>query len=153
MDEKILKKALHLAQKAAEKQEVPVGAVIFDTQTHQIIASAYNQTEKLKNPTAHAEITAIQKACRKLNAKRLNGCSLFVTLEPCAMCAGAISNARLDALYFGAFDQKSGGVCQGARVFEQKQTHHKPQITGGISKDVFGRLLTSFFQQKRSAEK
>ena len=139
MDEKILKKAFRLAQKAAEKQEVPVGAVIFDTQTRQIIASAYNQTEKLKNPTAHAEIRAIQKACRKLNTKRLNGCS--------------ISNARLDALYFGAFDQKSGGVCQGARVFEQKQTHHKPQITGGISKDVFGRLLTSFFQQKRSAEK
>ncbi len=153
MDEKILKKAFHLAQKAAEKQEVPVSAVIFDSQTRQIVASAYNQTEKLKNPVAHAEILVIQKACRKLNTKRLNGYSLFVTLEPCAMCSGAISNARLDALYFGAFDQKSGGICQGARVFEQKQTHHKPKITGGISKDIFGSILTSFFQQKRSSEK
>lgn len=149
MNEKILQKAFTLAQKAARQDEVPVGAVIFETKTDKIIATAFNQTEQKKNPMAHAEILAIHKACRKLKIKRLNGYSLFVTLEPCVMCAGAISLARLDYLYFGAYDKKTGGICQGAKVFEQKQTHHKPGVTGGIGQELCGRLLTSFFQKKR----
>lgn len=149
MDNKIFHKAYFLAQKAAVQNEVPIGAVVFDTRTNEIIASAFNQTEQKNNPTAHAELIAIQKACRKLKTKRLHGCSLFVTLEPCAMCAGAVSLARLDYLYFGAYDPKTGGVCQGACVFDQKQTHHKPAVSGGLYAQPCGEILTRFFKQKR----
>lgn len=145
----ILNKAYKLAQKAAQLDEVPVGAVIYNSKTNEIIATAYNETEKLKNPIAHAEIRAIQKACKKLKTKRLNGYSLFVTLEPCVMCAGAISNAHLDAVYFGAFDKKTGGVCQGAQVFTHPQTHHKPIVEGGFNCLENGKLLTDFFKSKR----
>ena len=125
-NEMILKTAYKYAEKAFQKDEVPVGAVIYNTCTKEIIACAHNQTEMKKNPLAHAEILAIQKACKKLGVKRLNGYSLFVTLEPCTMCAGALSWARLDNVFFGAFDPKTGGIQQGAKVFTHTQTHHKP---------------------------
>lgn len=153
MNEKIFKKAFQMAQTAYRHDEVPVGAVVFCSKTGEIIASAYNKTEKQKNPLAHAEIIAIQKACKKLNVKRLDGYSLFVTLEPCAMCAGAISWARLDHLYFGAFDEKTGAIEQGARVFCHSQTHHKPTVEGGINQQECSVLLTNFFKQKRQLKK
>lgn len=149
MNDEILHIALKQAQQAYLCDEVPVSAVIFDSNTKKIICTAFNQTETLKNPTAHAELLAIQKACQLLNEKRLNGYSIFVTLEPCAMCAGAIAWARLDSLYFGAYDSKSGAIQQGACVFNHPQTHHKIFISGGHSADIFGQLLTSFFKSKR----
>ena len=149
MNETIFKTAYALAQKAAQLDEVPVGAVIFNTETKEIIASAYNQTEKTKNPLAHAELLCIHEACQKLGVKRLTGYSLFVTLEPCTMCAGAIAWARLDNLYFGAYDPKTGAIKQGPQVFSHPQTHHKINIEGGIHADICGQLLTTFFQTKR----
>ncbi len=148
-NETILKRAFQLAQQAAKKDEVPVAAIIYHSTTKEIISYAYNKTEKKKNPLAHAEILAIEKACKKLKVKRLNGYSLFVTLEPCAMCAGAISWARLDAVFFGAFDQKTGGLCQGAQVFSHSQTHHKPFFKGGFDEEKNSQILTQFFKQKR----
>ena len=148
-NETILKTAYKYALKAAKKDEVPVGAIIYHTNTQEIIACAHNQTEQKKNPLAHAEILAIQKACKKLNVKRLNGYSLFVTLEPCVMCAGAISWARLDNVFFGAFDPKTGAILQGAQVFSHKQTHHKPFFKGGFDEEQNSQILTQFFKQKR----
>ncbi len=145
----ILEKAIEWARLAAAADEVPVGAVVFDSKTHEIIATANNRTERDKDPTAHAELLAIQEACRKLNVKRLVGYSLFVTLEPCAMCAGAISWARLDAVYFGAFDPKTGAIEQGCQTFTHPQTHHKPIVSGGHEAETCGRLLTDFFKTKR----
>ena len=149
MNENIFKTAFNLAQQAFQADEVPVGAVIFDTKTNEIITSAYNQTEHEKNPLAHAEIRVIQEACQKLKAKRLTGYSLFVTLEPCVMCAGAIAWARLDHLYFGAYDPKTGAIEQGTKVFTHPQTHHKIKITGGIHAEECGKLLSDFFKTKR----
>ena len=149
MNDEILQIDLEQAQQAFTLDEVPVSAVIFDSNTKKIICTAFNQTETLKNPTAHAELLAIQEASRILNEKRLNGYSMFVTLEPCAMCAGAIAWARLDSLYFGAYDPKSGAIEQGACVFNHPQTHHKIFISGGHWADIFGQLLTSFFKSKR----
>ena len=148
-NETILKIAYQYALKAFQKDEVPVGAVIYHTKTKKIIACAHNQTEVKKNPLAHAEILVIQKACKKLKVKRLNGYSLFVTLEPCVMCAGAISWARLDNVFFGAFDQKTGAVLQGASVFSHSQTHHKPNFQGGFDEEKNSQILTQFFKQKR----
>ena len=152
MNDALIKKALAAARKAATRDEVPVGAVIFDSKTGAVIATAFNQTERLKDPLAHAEVLAIKKACRKLDEKRLNGYSMFVTLEPCTMCAAAISLARLDVLYFGAADPKTGGVNHGARVFEHPQTHHKPRVVSGLHAEECGRLLTDFFSAKRKSK-
>lgn len=149
MDDRIFQKALHLAQLAAKHDEVPVGAIIFHSQTGEIIAEAFNHVESRHDPTAHAEISAIQKAGRKLGVSKLVGYSIFVSLEPCAMCAMAIALARLDALYFGAFDPKTGGVCQGAKIFTLPQTHHKPHVQGGFYATECGALLKDFFKQKR----
>jgi len=149
MNETIFKTAYELAKQAAKADEVPVGAVIFNTQTEEIIATARNQSEELNSPLAHAEILCIRNACQKLGMKRLTGYSLFVTLEPCTMCAGAIAWARLDHLYFGAYDPKTGAVNQGPQVFTRPQTHHKIQIEGGIHADMCGELLTAFFMNKR----
>lgn len=145
----ILKTAYDLARQAFQNDEVPVGAVVYHSETGEILSTAYNQTEKLKDSLAHAEILAIQKGLKKLNQKRLNGYSLFVTLEPCVMCAGAISLARLDAVYFGAFDKKTGAICQGAQVYIHSQTHHKPIVEGGFDEQKNGQILTDFFKQKR----
>ena len=149
MNETIFKTAYVLAKEAFEADEVPVGAVIFNSETQEIVAATRNRTEELKSPLAHAEIMCIKEACQKLEQKRLVGYSLFVTLEPCAMCAGAIAAARLDNLYFGAFDPKSGAVQQGAKVFTHPQTHHKIKIKGGIHETECGELLKQFFKNKR----
>lgn len=152
MNEAIFKTAFSLAEEAFRADEIPVGAVIFESKTHQIIATARNETEERKNPLAHAEMLVLDAAFTRLRQKRLNGCSVFVTLEPCALCAAALSLARVDHVYFGAFDPKTGGICQGCRTFEQPQTHHKPAVTGGIHADVCGSLLTLFFKNKRKKQ-
>jgi len=149
MNETIFNIAYALATEAFEADEVPVGAVIFDTKTHEVVATARNQTEELKSPLAHAEMICIAEALKKLGQKRLPGYSLYVTLEPCAMCAGAIAAVRLDNLYFGAYDPKSGAVEQGAKVFTHPQTHHKIIVKGGIHEGECGDLLKQFFKNKR----
>ena len=151
-ESKIIKKALSCAQKAFGADEVPVSAVIFNTQTGEILATAYNQTEIKKNVLAHAEMLAIRKACKKLNRKFLDGYSMFVTLEPCAMCAAAIAWARLDAIYYGASDPKTGGVRQGAKVFTRSQTHHKIKNQLKCVPEC-GQIIHDFFQKKRDFKK
>ena len=140
--------ALTEARAAADRDEVPVGAVIV--RDGKVIASAGNRTRELNDPTAHAEVLAIRAACSALGQERLTGCDLYVTLEPCPMCAAAISNARIARLYYGAGDPKSGGVAQGPRVFSHTQCHHAPEIYDGLSAKASEDLLKTFFAQKRS---
>jgi tRNA(adenine34) deaminase len=140
--------ALAEGRAAAARGEVPVGAVIVGP-TGAVLAKAGNRTRELKDPTAHAEIVAIREACAALGQDRLTGCDLYVTLEPCAMCAAAISFARIRRLYFGASDPKSGGVEHGARVFSQSTCHHAPEIYSGIGGDEAAGMLKSFFAEKR----
>lgn len=142
-----MQSAIALAKKAAEIGEVPVGAVVVCD--GKIIASAHNLVEKKKDPTAHAEILAIRAAAEILNSPRLTNCDLYVTLEPCAMCAQAISLARIRRLYFGAYDEKGGGVENGARIFSHSTCHHKPEIYGGIAEAECAKLLKDFFADKR----
>ncbi|WP_439508081.1 nucleoside deaminase [Yoonia sp.] len=139
--------ALTEARAAAARGEVPVGAVI--TQDGAIIARAGNRTRELNDPTAHAEMLAIRAACATLGQERLTGCDLYVTLEPCPMCAAAISNARIARLYYAAADPKSGGVAQGPRIFSHPQCHHRPDIYDGISATAAEQLLRDFFAAKR----
>lgn len=141
--------ALAEANQAADAGEVPVGAVIVDPASNSIVARARNETRTSNDPTAHAEILAIRRACGALERERLSGLDLYVTLEPCAMCAGAIANARIARLYFGAEDPKSGGVTHGARVFTHPQCHHRPEVFGGISEAACTDMLTSFFAKRR----
>lgn len=150
LDTTILNIAYEEAQKAFQNDEVPVAAVIFNTSTQEIISVASNKTRQQNNSLLHAEICAVFDACEKLNVKRLDGYSIFVTLEPCSMCASALSLSHIDTVYFGAFDTKTGGVCQGAQIYTHPQTHHKPAVTGGIEAEKFAHLLTQFFKQKRS---
>lgn len=140
--------ALAEAEAAAARGEVPVGAVVVDP-AGEVIAAEGNRTRELADPTAHAELLAIRAACRKLGSERLVGCDLYVTLEPCPMCAAAISFARLRRLYYGATDPKGGGVEHGARVFNQPTCHHAPEIVAGIDEDRAGALLRAFFAGKR----
>lgn len=140
--------ALGQAHLAADRGEVPVGAVII-APDGKIIAQAGNRTRELNDPSAHAEMLVIRAACRVLGQERLAGCHLYVTLEPCAMCAGAISLARLGRLYYGASDPKSGGVEQGARVFEQAQCHHRPEVYSGIAETECRQVLQDFFARRR----
>jgi tRNA(adenine34) deaminase len=139
--------ALEEARSAASRGEVPVGAVVVSG--GQVVARAGNRTRELADPTAHAEILAIREACRATGSERLVGCDLYVTLEPCPMCAAAISAARLDRLYYGAADPKSGGVAVGARVFSHPQCHHVPQVYDGIGAGEAEALLKGFFAGKR----
>ncbi|EAQ07026.1 nucleoside deaminase [Yoonia vestfoldensis] len=139
--------ALTEARAAAARGEVPVGAVI--TQDGAIIAQAGNRTRELNDPTAHAEMLAIRAACAALGQERLTGCDLYVTLEPCPMCAAAISNARIARLYYAAADPKSGGVAQGPRIFTHPQCHHRPDVYDGISATAAEQLLRDFFAAKR----
>lgn len=141
--------ALSEAQSALTHDEVPVGALIVESATGTIIASAHNLTRLKSDPTAHAEIVAIRDACAKLNRSRLDGYDLYVTLEPCAMCASAISHAHLDNLYFGAYDIKAGAVDHHVRFFESKACLHRPDVYGGILEKECGEILTTFFQTKR----
>lgn len=140
--------ALAEAEAAAARGEVPVGAVITGPDGT-IIARAGNRTLELKDPTAHAEILAIREACRIVGSERLIGCDLHVTLEPCPMCAGAISFARLRRLYYGAADEKGGGVDHGPRIFTQPTCHHRPDVYGGISERRAATLLRDFFATRR----
>ena len=139
--------ALQEARAAAERGEVPVGAVIAGPDG--IIAQAGNRTRALHDPTAHAEILAIRAACASLGQERLAGFDLYVTLEPCPMCAAAISNARIRRLYYGAPDPKSGGVGQGPRVFSHPQCHHVPEIYDGLAARESEALLRDFFAARR----
>jgi tRNA(Arg) A34 adenosine deaminase TadA len=141
--------ALAEAEAAAARGEVPVGAVVVDGRGV-VIARAGNRTLELKDPTAHAEMLAIRAAASALGSERLIGCDLYVTLEPCPMCAGAISFARLRRLYFGAPDEKGGGVENGPRVFSHPTCHHAPDVYGGLSERAAADLLKSFFAVRRS---
>ena len=141
--------ALNEAQQAALAGEVPVGAVIVDARG-QVLAAAGNRTRRDCDPTAHAEILAIRQAAEILGQERLAGCTLYVTLEPCAMCAGALVHARVARVIYGAADPKSGGTDHGARVFTHPQSHHRPEVIGGISDEACSTLLVDFFAQQRS---
>jgi tRNA(adenine34) deaminase len=139
--------ALEEARAAGARGEVPVGAVIVAG--GRIVAREGNRTRELADPTAHAEVLAIRAACRGLGSERLTGHDLYVTLEPCPMCAAAISAARIGRLYYGAADPKSGGVAVGARVFSHPQCHHVPEVYDGIGGAEAEALLKAFFQAKR----
>ncbi|MBB3034268.1 nucleoside deaminase [Alteriqipengyuania lutimaris] len=139
--------ALEQARKAAEAGEVPVGAVV--TRRGEVIAAAHNTPRGLADPTAHAEILALRAAARALGQERLEGCDLWVTLEPCAMCAGAIAHARIARLYYAAADPKGGAVAHGARVFEHPQCHHRPEIYSGMGEEAAAGLLRDFFGTRR----
>jgi tRNA(adenine34) deaminase len=141
-------KAFEQAHAAAARGEVPVGAVIVDAQG-KIIAAAGNRTLQLKDPTAHAEMLAIREAARSLSSERLIDCDLYVTLEPCAMCAAAISFARLRRIYFAASDEKMGAVENGPRFFSQPTCHHVPEVYGGIGETESKAMLRDFFNERR----
>lgn len=140
--------ALEEAAKALERGEVPIGAVIVENFGN-IVARAGNETRARLDPSAHAEVLAIREACTVLKTERLVNCDMYVTLEPCAMCAALIANARIRRIYFAASDPKSGGIQQGARIFDRKQTHHVPEIYSGIGEEKAAKLLRKFFSKKR----
>jgi len=140
--------ALAEAQAAATRGDVPVGAVLVDDQGR-VLAAAGNRVEISHDPTAHAEMLVLRAGAARLGAARLAECNLYVTLEPCAMCAAAVALARLRRLYFGAYDPKGGAVEHGPRLFDQPTTHHRPEIYGGIGEQRAGELLRAFFQARR----
>jgi tRNA(adenine34) deaminase len=143
-----MRRALDLAAEAAAAGEVPVGAVV--TRGEEIIAEARNAMRGTIDPTAHAEMVALRHAATHLGSARLDGCTLWVTLEPCAMCAAAIGLARIDALRFAAEDPKGGGVVHGARIFTQPTCHHRPDVMGGIGDEEAAAQLRDFFAARRS---
>ncbi|MCQ2914881.1 MAG: nucleoside deaminase [Alphaproteobacteria bacterium] len=145
----IIKMALKNAKHSGINGEIPVCAVIFDPINKTIISSAENRTEIDHDPTAHAEILAIRKACEKIGDARLPNFDIYVTLEPCPMCATAISFARLKRLYFGAYDEKGGGVDHGCRVYDSKSCLHKPEVYGGFGEIEAKELLKDFFKGLR----
>ena len=141
--------ALDQARAAAAVGEVPVGAVLVEAATGRILALARNRIEELADPTAHAEVLAIRAAAGLLGSPRLPGCDLYVTLEPCPMCAAAIAFARLRRVYYGAGDPKGGAVDHGVRLFDQPSCHHRPEVYGGIGETAAADLLREFFQARR----
>ncbi len=145
-----MEQAFRLAKLSRDASEIPVGAVIVDSVTGNIIASSHNEVELRKDPSAHAELLAIQRACTAKGSKFLETCDLYVTLEPCPMCAAALSLARIRRVYFGAYDPKSGGVEHGPRIYTHPTCHHKPDVYGGIMEAECGTLLKNFFQKRRS---
>ena len=142
-----MRRALDLARDSAAEGEVPVGAVV--TKGEEIVAEAANAMRGSSDPTAHAEMVAIRAAAAKLGASRLDECTLWVTLEPCAMCAAAVALARMKALRFAADDPKGGGVIHGARIFTQPTCHHRPDVLGGIGEEESAALLRAFFEERR----
>jgi tRNA(Arg) A34 adenosine deaminase TadA len=142
-----MRRALDLAAEAAQDGEVPVGAVV--TKGEEIVAEARNAMRGSLDPTAHAEMVAIRGAAEKLGSSRLDQCTLWVTLEPCAMCAAAIAISRIAGLRFGAEDPKGGGVVHGARIFAQPTCHHRPEVLGGIGEAEAAVLLHEFFADRR----
>jgi len=141
-------RALAEAESAGNRGEVPIGAVVAGPDGV-VLAAAGNRTRELNDPTAHAELLAIREACAALGSERLIDCDLYVTLEPCTMCAAAISFARIRRLYYGAADPKGGGVEHGARVLNQETCHHRPEIYPGLDEARAAALLKAFFQEKR----
>lgn len=146
-NEKWMKEAIKQAKKAAQKDEVPIGCVIV--KDDQIIARAYNKRERKQCSTAHAEILAIEKACKKLSSWRLEDCDLYVTLEPCPMCSGAIIQSRIRNVIFGAYDPKGGCMGSNMNINDVRGFNHYPDIEGGILQDECSRLLKEFFKAKR----
>ena len=144
-----MERALALAAYAAEQDEVPIGAVVVNPENGEIVSEAYNLSEHV----AHAEILAIRKACEKLKCNRLRGMDLYVTLEPCTMCAAAISFARIQNLYFGAVDAKGGAVVSGVKFYDSPTCHHRPEVQGGIMERECGQILKDFFKAKREKVK
>ncbi|MCP3729340.1 nucleoside deaminase [Sphingomonas sp. MG17] len=142
-----MRAALEAARAAAESGEVPVGAVVM--RGEEVVAAAANAPRTLHDPTAHAEMLAIRAAAAKLGRDRLEDCDLWVTLEPCAMCAGAIAHARIARVYYGAADPKGGAVEHGPRFFSQPTCHHRPEVYGGIGEGEAGALLRDFFAARR----
>jgi len=140
--------ALAEARKAQARGEVPIGAVVVSP-AGTVLAAAGNRTRELRDPTAHAEMLAIRMAAAELADERLTGCDLYVSLEPCPMCAAAISFARIRRLYYGASDPKSGGIEQGARIFSQPTCHHVPEVYPGIDEAEASKLLKDFFAERR----
>jgi tRNA(Arg) A34 adenosine deaminase TadA len=141
--------ALEEAAAAGARGEVPVGAIITDISSGEILARSGNRVEESADPTAHAEMLVIRAATNRLGSPRLVDCDLWVTLEPCAMCAQAIALARVRRLFFGAYDVKGGGVEHGARIFEQPTCHHRPEVLGGIAEQAAAGLLRRFFAERR----
>lgn len=148
---KYMQMALNKARIAYQRGEAPVGAVIV--KDGEVIARAYNKRETLRDPTAHAEVLAIKKASRKLGSWRLNGCDLYVTLEPCPMCAGAIIQSRIANVYFGARDLKAGAVGSVINLFEVERFNHKVRFCGGVLENECSEILTNFFSMLREIKK
>ncbi len=146
---KFMQLALAEAEAAAAAGEVPIGAVLVDGHSGEVLAAAGNRVESDCDPTAHAELLAIRAASQKRASPRLNDCDLYVTLEPCPMCAQAISLARIRRLYFGATDAKGGGVENGPRIFSQSSCHHRPEVYGGLDEQRAAELLRRFFVARR----
>jgi len=144
--------ALAEAERAGARGEVPVGAVLVDGASGLLLAAAGNRVEELCDPTAHAEVLVLRAAGKRLGTPRLPHCDLYVTLEPCALCATAISFARIRRLYFGAYDPKGGGVEHGPRLYEHATIHHRPEVYGGIDESRAGLLLRRFFDQRRTSD-
>ena len=143
-----MRRALTQARAAAERGEVPVGAVLVSSEGR-VLAESGNRTEELNDPTAHAEILVLREAARLAGSPRLPACDLYVTLEPCAMCAAAISFARLRRVIFGAYDPKGGAIDHGPRFFTQPTCHHKPETVGGVEEGQAAALLKDFFEARR----
>ncbi|MFS2318641.1 tRNA adenosine(34) deaminase TadA [Maricaulis sp. D1M11] len=148
-DEAFMRLALAQAQAAAAADEAPIGAILVDPETDLVVASAHNRPITLHDPTAHAEIDVLRKAGQMKGNYRLTGLELFVTLEPCAMCAGAISHARIGRLVYGASDAKGGAVEHGPRFFEQQTCHWKPDVVSGVLAQDCSEILREFFRAKR----
>ncbi|MCI7692018.1 MAG: tRNA adenosine(34) deaminase TadA [Oscillospiraceae bacterium] len=146
-DEEYMEKALELARKAASRGEIPVGAIVVD-KNGKIIGEGFNRREELQSPTAHAEVLAIEQAAKTLKNRRLLDCTLYVTLEPCPMCAGAVMNAGLKRLVYGAFDDKNGACASVAALFDEKFTHI-PMVRSRVLKERCGEILSEFFKDKR----
>ncbi|MCE9507889.1 MAG: nucleoside deaminase [Alphaproteobacteria bacterium] len=141
--------ALLEARAAALRGEVPIGAVVVEAATGKVLAAAGNETEQSNDPTAHAELLALQRACKIKGAPRLPDCDVYVTLEPCPMCATALSFARIRRVYFGAYDPKGGGIEHGPKIFSHPTCHHKPETYGGIEEQACSGILKEFFRERR----
>ena len=144
-----MRAALEEAKQAMQRDEVPIGAVLVQNDSNEIIASASNRTRELNDPSAHAEMLAIRKACELKGAQRIPNTTLFVSLEPCTMCSAAISFARIDRVVIGADDPKGGGVLHGAKFYEQPTCHWRPKIEHGLLAEECGQILRDFFKSKR----
>ena len=147
-DEKYMLAALKEAQKAVILDEVPVGAIIV--KDDKIIARGHNLREKSNDPTSHAEINAIRKACKKVNSWRLEDCTIYVTVEPCSMCAGTLLQCRIGRIVYGTLDPKGGAIVSSLELFKSKNINHHPQIEGGVLKEECSSIISSYFKSKRN---